>query len=326
MAIYRNKTHKIMKDQFKKDVEQGLSNFPKSIPSKYFYDKVGDDLFVQIMNMPEYYPTRAEFEIFKDKHQEMISSIDVQEDTFFELIELGAGDGTKTKELLNALLKGGFDFEYLPIDISLSALESLESDLEQEFPSLQVRKKHGDYFGVLETLKENHHPKVILFLGSNIGNLSDEQSASFIYQIGANLKAGDKLILGVDLIKSEKLVIPAYDDPHGITSAFNLNLLSRINNELGGNFDLSTFEHAPEYTSIEGIARSFLVSLVAQEIPITGIGKSFKFEKGEKMQTEISRKYNDQILDKILCKTDFKIVNKLTDSQGYFADYILNRF
>lgn len=315
-----------MKDQFKKDVEQGLSTLPKSIPSKYFYDKVGDALFVQIMNMPEYYPTRAEFEIFKDKHQDLIRSIDVKPDTFFELIELGAGDGTKTKELLNALLNGGFDFEYVPIDISLSALESLEYDLKQEFPGLKVRKKHGDYFGVLETLKENHHPKVILFLGSNIGNLSDEQSGEFIYQIGANLTAGDKLILGVDLIKSEKLVIPAYNDPHGITSAFNLNLLSRINNELGGDFDLSTFEHAPEYTSTEGIARSYLVSLVSQEIPISGIGKSFKFEKGEKMQTEISRKYNDEILDNILNKTDFKIIAKLTDSQKYFADYILNRF
>ncbi len=315
-----------MKDQFKKDVEQGLSKLPKSIPSKYFYDKVGDDLFVQIMNMPEYYPTRAEFEIFKDRHQEMIESIEVKPDTFFDLIELGAGDGTKTKELLSALLGGGFDFDYVPIDISLSALESLESNLEQEFPTLQVRKKHGDYFGVLETLKENHHPKVILFLGSNIGNLSDEQSADFIYQIGANLKAGDKLILGVDLIKSEKLVIPAYDDPHGITSAFNLNLLSRINNELGGDFDLSNFQHAAEYTFNEGIARSYLVSLVPQEIPISDIGKSFKFEKGEKMQTEISRKYNDEILDNILNKTDFKIIAKLTDSQEYFADYILNRF
>jgi L-histidine N-alpha-methyltransferase len=315
-----------MKDQFKKDVEQGLNKLPKSIPSKYFYDKVGDALFVQIMNMPEYYPTRAEFEIFKDRHQEMIESIEVKPDTFFDLIELGAGDGTKTKELLSALLSGGFDFEYVPIDISLSALESLESNLEQEFPTLRVRKKHGDYFGVLETLKENHHPKVILFLGSNIGNLSDEQSAEFIYQIGANLKAGDKLILGVDLIKSEKLVIPAYDDPHGITSAFNLNLLSRINNELGGDFDLSNFQHVPEYTFDEGIARSYLVSLVAQEIPISSLGKSFKFEKGEKMQTEISRKYNDKILDNILNKTDFKIIAKLTDSQKYFADYILNRF
>ncbi len=315
-----------MINQFKKDVEQGLSKTHKSIPSKYFYDKVGDALFVQIMNMPEYYPTRAEFEIFKDKCHKMIESIGVKPDTFFDLIELGAGDGTKTKELLYALLKGGFNFDYVPIDISLSALESLESDLGQEFPELKVRKKHGDYFGVLETLKENHHPKVILFLGSNIGNLTDEQSAEFIYQIGANLKAGDKLILGVDLIKSEKLVIPAYNDPHGITSAFNLNLLSRINKELGGDFDLSTFQHAPEYTSNEGIARSYLVSLVSQEIPISGIGKSFKFEKGEKMQTEISRKYNDEILDNILNKTDFKIVAKLTDSQVYFADYILNRF
>lgn len=315
-----------MKEQFKKDVEKGLSNSPKSIPSKYFYDKVGDDLFVQIMNMPEYYPTRAEFEIFKDRHLDMIESINLNPDTFFELIELGAGDGIKTKQLLSALLDQKFDFEYLPIDISLSALESLESDLKQEFPSLKVRKKHGDYFGVLETLKENHHPKVILFLGSNIGNLSDEQSTDFIYQIGANLKKDDKLILGVDLIKSEKLVMPAYNDPHGITKAFNLNLLSRINNELGGDFDLSTFKHAPEYTYDEGIAKSYLVSLVAQEIPIGDIGKSFKFEKGEKVQTEISRKYNDQILNKILAKTDFKIVSKLTDSRGYFADYILNRF
>ena len=150
-------------------------------------------------------------------------------------------------------------------------------------------------------------------------------SAKFIYQIGSNLKPGDHLILGVDLIKSEKLVIPAYDDPQGITRDFNLNLLSRMNNELGGNFDLSTFEHEAEYTSDEGIARSFLVSRIAQEIPIESIGKSFLFEKGERIQTEISRKYNDEILTRILEKTDFKIVNKLTDSREYFADYVLHR-
>ena len=131
---------------------------------------------------------------------------------------------------------------------------------------------------------------------------------------------------GPECIKSEELVIPAYDDPKGITRDFNLNLLSRMNNELGGHFDLSTFEHTAEYTSEEGVARSFLVSRVAQEIPIESIGKSFKFEKGERMQTEISRKYNDEILDQILKKTDFKIIHKLTDSRGYFADYILNRF
>lgn len=315
-----------MIEQFKRDVANGLAKKPKSLPSKYFYDKIGDALFVKIMNMPEYYPTKAEFEIFKSQGQEMIESMGLKPDSFFELIELGAGDGTKTKELLRVLLDSKFDFEYLPIDISSTSLDHLESNLSHEFPALKVRKKHGDYFNVLETLKENHHPKVILFLGSNIGNLTDEMSAEFIYQIGSNLKPGDKLILGVDLIKSEELVIPAYDDPKGITRDFNLNLLSRMNNELGGSFDLSTFQHTAEYTSEEGVARSFLVSRVAQEIPIKSIGKSFKFEKGERMQTEISRKYNDKILDQILKKTDFKIIRKLTDSQGYFADYILNRF
>ncbi|MGI9531499.1 L-histidine N(alpha)-methyltransferase [Lutimonas sp.] len=315
-----------MNDQFKKDVELGLSQVPKSIPSKYFYDKTGDALFVEIMNMPEYYPTRAEFEIFQKQHRAIIQAMEVNTNTMFDLIELGAGDGTKTKELLRALLYGSYDFNYVPIDISQSALDSLGADLKNEFPSLKVRKQQGDYFGVLKTLKENNHPKVILFLGSNIGNLSDEQSASFIYQIGAHLKTGDKLILGVDLIKSEALVKPAYNDPHGITKAFNLNLLSRINNELGGDFDLSTFHHAPEYTIEEGIAKSYLVSLIDQEIPINEIGKTFSFEKGEKLQTEISRKYNDEILDKILDKTDFEIRAKLTDSQNYFADYILHRF
>lgn len=314
-----------MIEQFKKDIEEGLEKTPKNLPSKYFYDKAGDALFVKIMNMPEYYPTKAEFEIFEHKSQEMIRSMALKPDSFFELIELGAGDGTKTKKLLNTLIKGKFDFEYLPIDISSTSLDHLESNLKQEFPALQVRKKHGDYFNVLETLKENQHPKVILFLGSNIGNLSDEKSAIFIEQIGANLKPGDQLILGVDLIKSENLVIPAYDDPHGITRDFNLNLLTRINTELGGNFDLSSFEHSAEYTSKEGIARSFLMSRINQDIRIESINKSFKFKKGEKMQTEMSRKYNDEILRNILKKTDFEISNKLTDRKGYFADYILHR-
>lgn len=315
-----------MKEQFKIDVDQGLSNNPKTLPSKYFYDAVGDALFVKIMNMPEYYPTRAELEIFKNKSMEFVNSLGFAPDQYFELIELGAGDGTKTKELIRVLLRHQYNFDYLPIDISSSVLNHLENKLKEEFPELSVEPKHGDYFGVLETLKESHHPKVILFLGSNIGNMTDEQAADFIYKIGANLEKGDKLILGVDLIKSEKLVLPAYDDPHGITKDFNLNLLNRINKELGGSFDLSTFKHEPEYTSEEGIARSFLVSNINQEIAISSIGKSFRFEKGERMQTEISRKYNDDILSSILKSTDFEIVNRLIDTKGYFADYVLNRF
>jgi len=315
-----------MIEQFKKDVDQGLSNKPKTLPSKYFYDANGDALFIKIMNMPEYYPTRAELEIFKNKSMEFVDALGFAPDQYFELIELGAGDGTKTKELLHVLLKAQYTFDYIPIDISSTALNDLGEKLKEEFPGLSVKKKHGDYFGVLETLKESHHPKVILFLGSNIGNLTDDRATDFIYKIGENLDKGDKLILGVDLIKSEELVLPAYNDPQGITKDFNLNLLSRINRELGGSFDLSTFEHQPEYTSKDGIARSFLVSNISQKIRISSIGKSFKFEKGERMQTEISRKYNDDILHKILKNTDFEIVNRLTDSKGYFADYVLNRY
>ncbi|MCA0933346.1 L-histidine N(alpha)-methyltransferase [Lutimonas saemankumensis] len=314
-----------MIEQFKKDVVEGLGQKPKSIPSKYFYDALGDALFIKIMNMPEYYPTRAELEIFKEKSVEIIKALSMKKDVFFELIELGAGDGTKTKYLLQSLLQEGYDFSYLPIDISATALNDLEAKLGCEFPQLDVRKKHGDYFNVLETLKTNNHPKVILFLGSNIGNLTDENSTKFIYQIGANLKPYDKLILGVDLIKSEDLVRPAYDDPHGITKEFNLNLLRRINKELGGHFDISAFDHAPEYYMHEGIARSYLVSNRAQEIRIESLDRSFSFEKGERIQTEISRKYDDKIMKKILNETDFKIVAKLTDKNRYFADYVLSR-
>ena len=228
-------------------------------------------------------------------------------------------------QLLQKLLQQGYDFSYLPIDISSTALRDLEIKLENEFPTLDVRKKHGDYFNVLETLRTNNHPKVILFLGSNIGNLTDENSSKFIYQIGANLKTHDKLILGVDLIKSEDLVRPAYDDPQGITKDFNLNLLKRINKELGGQFDLSTFDHVPEYYMHEGVARSYLVSNRDQEIRIESLDRSFSFEKGERIQTEISRKYDDRIMKNILKETDFRIVDKLTDKNGYFADYILSR-
>lgn len=314
-----------MIEQFKKDVVQGLGRSQKSIPSKYFYDALGDALFIKIMKMPEYYPTRAELEIFSEKSEEMIQSLSLKKEVYFELIELGAGDGTKTKQLLHQLLNHGFNFSYLPIDISSTALQDLELNLKDEFPTLDVRKKHGDYFNVLETLKSNNHPKVILFLGSNIGNLTDENSAKFIYQIGSNLKPNDKLVLGVDLIKSEDLVRPAYDDPHGITREFNLNLLKRINKELGGQFDISTFDHVPEYYMNEGVARSYLVSNKDQDIRIESLGRSFSFEKGERIQTEISRKYNDKILKNILMETDFNIVSKLTDQKGYFADYILNR-
>ena len=314
-----------MKEQFNIDVDQGLSSSPKTLPSKYFYDEKGDELFVQIMNMPEYYVTRAEYEIFNEQNNQLITALDLNPNNYFELIELGPGDGTKTKELLKTLNKRNFDFDYFPIDISQNALNQLERSLRKELPDVSVKTKHGDYFDMLESLKDTKPLKIVLFLGSNIGNMTDAEAAEFIYKLGANLKFGDKLLLGVDLIKSATIVGPAYDDAEGITKMFNLNLLDRINNELDGNFKIENFIHKPEYSEEDGVARSFIESIKDQTVKINGNVHTYTFEKGEKIQTEISRKYNDEIIKTIIKDTDFQISGKLTDSKNYFCDYILRR-
>ena len=310
---------------FKKDVETGLSENPKTLPSKYFYNKKGDALFVEIMNMPEYYLTRSELDIFQNKTQELIAAFGIQPDHYFELIELGAGDGSKTKELLKDLDDQHFKFDYFPIDISENALDLLEKDLKETLPNVSVRKQEGDYFNVLTSLKESKKPKVILFLGSNIGNMEDDVAAAFMYNLSQNLQQGDKLLLGVDLIKSKDIVLPAYHDPKGITAKFNLNLLQRINDELDGNFNLDQFEHQPEYDEAEGIAKSYIVSTVEQKVQIKTMQKTFEFAAGEKIHTEISRKYNDEIVKKVIANTSLTFTNKILDSKAYFADYILEK-
>ncbi len=314
-----------MLDQFSADVDAGLSRASKSLPSKYFYDARGDELFMQIMELPEYYLTRAELEIFTEQTEQMMAALGVMTDQPFELIELGAGDGTKTSNLLSALLEQGHHFDYLPVDISRNVLDHLQTSLESELPDLTVQPQHGDYFQILERLHQKEFPKVVLFLGSNMGNLTDKQANRFIYQLGANLDPGDKLLLGVDRIKPAEVVLPAYDDSLGVTREFNLNLLRRINTELGGGFDLEAFDHCPEYSEHEGVARSYLVSLANQEVHIESTGRSYVFCEGEKILTEISRKYNDQILQDILLDTDFEIIEVLTDSNNLFADYVIER-
>lgn len=314
-----------MIDIFKKEIKQGLESNPKTLPSKYFYNKKGDALFVEIMNLPEYYLTRSELDIFQNKTQELISALQLNVNTHFELIELGAGDGLKTKKLLSTLNKQNYKFDYLPIDISLNALNLLKKDLLETLPDVSVKTQQGDYFEILASLKQSNKPKVILFLGSNIGNMNDEKAEQFIYNLGANLKPGDKLLLGVDLIKSKDIVLPAYNDEKGITAQFNLNLLERINQELDGDFNLNKFKHQPEYNEAQGIAKSFIVSTANQTVNIKAIGASYNFEAGEKIHTEISRKYNDALIKNIISNTDFTLDTKILDSKKYFADYILTR-
>ncbi|QDP85325.1 L-histidine N(alpha)-methyltransferase [Chryseobacterium sp. SNU WT5] len=326
MANNRHKISKMTKnDAFLKDVNDGLSQNPKYISSHYFYDKAGDELFQKIMEMPEYYLTNSELEIFKEQSMEIIESFNIDKNQKFELIELGSGDGKKTQHLLRALLSQNYQFKYIPVDISTNSLEVITKNLENHFPTINIEPQQGDYFQVLDRLFTSNHPKIILFIGSNLGNMEDEVAKRFLSKISQNLKTNEKLLLGLDLIKSKEVVLPAYNDPAGITSSFNLNLLKRINTELGADFDLENFEHAPEYTEEEGIAKSFLKSRKRQSVYIKDLDQSFEFRENERIHTEVSRKYDDEVLKKLLLKSDLEISEKFLDSKNYFADYILTK-
>lgn len=312
-------------DTFLKDVKKGLSESPKFMSSQYFYDSIGDHLFQRIMAMPEYYLTDAELEIFSEQSTDIIKSFAVNKDEEFELIELGAGDGKKTQHLLKTLLDEGYNFNYIPVDISQNSIEFITESLENLFPELNIEGKQGDYFAVLDELFQSEKPKIILFIGSNLGNMQDNVAADFLARVANNLKVNEKLLLGVDLIKSKDIVLPAYNDAAGITRDFNLNLLNRINNELDADFDLENFEHAPEYTEEEGIAKSFLRSKIKQTVTIKDLNESFNFEEGETIHTEISRKYSDEILTGLIKNSNLEVTEKFVDSKNYFADYILTK-
>lgn len=322
MAVHRYKTSKIeqMNKEFARDIEKGLSSKPKYLPSKYFYDEIGDEIFVKIMNMPEYYLTNSEFEILSEQAHDIINSWDVSGKTF-ELYELGAGDGTKTIELLKAL-KNGFDFVYKPIDISENAIKNLETRLGLELPWLSTEGIVGEYFDILDTMK-SETMKVVLFLGSNIGNLLDDRSSFFIQSLASSLNSGDKVLLGVDRKKSKSVILPAYNDAQGYSSQFNLNLLTRINKVFGANFNTAKFLHRPKYDEIEGIAYSYLESVEDQLIDIPLLEMNVHFKKGEQIHTEISRKYDDEVIKEIIRNSGFSMRSVFSDKKIYFSDYLL---
>lgn len=307
--------------QFAEEVKEGLTAPQKRLSSKWFYDEIGDDLFIKIMNMPEYYLTNAEFEIFSEKANELIEAFGVK-DQYFELIELGAGDGTKTIELLRALQ--GKDFVYRPIDISINAIDKITQRIKNELPIVRVEGAQGEYFAALKTLK-SEHPKVILFMGSNLGNMLDAQANQFLKALSEVMNTGDKLLLGLDLKKKEEIVLPAYNDAQGFTAAFNLNLLDRINKELDADFNREAFDHKPQYDEQTGLAKSYLMSSVAQDVNIKAIGATIHFEEGETIFMEISRKYDEHAIREISANTRLNLISQLFDSKKWFSDFIFEK-
>ncbi|HQU85123.1 MAG TPA: L-histidine N(alpha)-methyltransferase [Pyrinomonadaceae bacterium] len=307
-------------DTFAEDILKGLSSQPKFLSSKYFYDDEGSRLFQKIMELPEYYLTRSEFEIFQTKRAEIFEAF-TQNSAEFDLIELGAGDGTKTAVLIDYFLKQNVDFTYSPIDISQEAVDILTEKFKTEFPDLNMNAKVGDYFRILETLKaESKRPKILMFLGSNIGNFSREDSISFFKNLRDVMNENDLLFTGFDLQKDPHVILAAYDDAQGVTAKFNINLLRRINRELGANFDLEKFSHYAIYRPNECAARSFLISREEQDISIKTLNKTFHFKAWEPIFMEISQKYSLEIIENFAETSGFEISENFFDSRKYFVD------
>lgn len=318
------KTKIQFKNSFEEEVYEGLTAFPKYLSSKYFYDKKGDKLFQQIMNLPEYYLTHCEFTII-DTYKKNLAKI-FQADSGFDLIELGAGDGKKTKLLLEQLIQEKQDFTYLPIDISPDVLDELKEDINNKWPSLDIQPKQGTYFKVLKELAAfNKRKKVILVLGSNIGNLEHPKAVEFLKNIQQSMHQDDLLFMGFDQKKDPQTILNAYNDSAGVTAAFNKNLLDRINYELKANFDTDKFLHWPTYDPETGTTKSFLVSTVAQTVNINALELDINFEQWESIHTEISQKYDDSIVNWLATEAGLVVTQDFIDDKGYFKNYIFKK-
>jgi len=320
MQAELNPAEKKKSSQFYHDVITGLSAQPKYLNSKYFYDAVGDKLFQDLMNCDEYYPTNCELEIFSEKTAEICRAIIADGDAF-DLIELGAGDATKSAYLLGYLLENKVDFTYLPIDISDNVISYLNITLPVTLPGIKIKGLNGEYFDMMEKAAAvSNKRKVVMFLGSNIGNLNYEDAVGFCRNMRGHLSQGDMLLIGFDLKKNPKTVLAAYNDKEGITKRFNLNLLERINRELGGNFDVTKFEHYPTYDPESGACKSYLVSICDQEVNIGS--QTIRFLKDEYIFMEISQKFSIGQTDEMANRSGFKPVDHFFDSRKWFTDAI----
>lgn len=307
-------------ETFAYDVKKGLSAMPKYLPSKYFYDEAGDRLFQQIMELEEYYLTRSEFQII-NKHKQDLLQLFQNGSAEFNLIEFGAGDGLKSKILLEYFYHSDTAFRYVPIDISTNILTELVEDIASQYQGLKIDAKPRDYFEALHDMNQHSQiRKVILFLGSNIGNFQWEEASVFLHRLSQNMLADDLLLIGFDLKKNPEIILNAYNDRKNVTRDFNLNLLNRINHELGGNFMIDYFKHYPVYDPETGKAKSYLISTKEQEVYIEALKESFHFKAWEPVFMEISQKYDLKDIEDLANKSGFEVTENFFDQNGWFVD------
>ncbi|MGW6787800.1 L-histidine N(alpha)-methyltransferase [Streptomyces chartreusis] len=292
------------------DVLKGLTGTPKTLPPKWFYDAQGSELFEKITELPEYYPTRAEREILVDRAGEIAAATGAR-----TLVELGSGSSEKTRFLLDALT--GLH-TYVPVDVSESALTQAGQALIEERPGLDVHALIADFTGGM-ALPDTPGPRLVAFLGGTIGNLLPAERAGFLASVRALLSPGDALLLGTDLVKDERVLVEAYDDAAGVTAAFNKNVLTVIDRELGADFDPGAFEHVAVWDRDNEWIEMRLRSRTAQTVKVPALDLAVHFAAGEEMRTEVSAKFRRDGVRAELSAAGLELAHWWTDGQGRFA-------
>jgi L-histidine Nalpha-methyltransferase len=319
----RLRVHRLVaeaRNDFAEDVRRGLTAEKKSLPPKYFYDELGSRLFEAICLLPEYYLTRAESEIFARRAGEIAGA--AARGTAVTLFELGSGSATKTRRVVEALLRRQPRLTYVPVDISPAALEESALSLLRDYPALSVSAYAADYDAALPRIRESLDADtraLVLFLGSNIGNFDRAEARDFLRRVRGVLRAGDRLLVGADLKKDPAALEAAYDDALGVTAAFNLNLLARINRELDADFDVRAFRHVAVYDEREGRVEMHLESERAQRVRIRALSLDLNFRDGERVHTENSYKYDLAGLSALAAETGFECEQTWLDAGEQFS-------
>ena len=307
-------------DELAVEVGRGLRSRPKRIPCRFFYDAAGSRIFEEICELPEYYLTRAEDEILASRAAEIAALVPAGS----ELVELGSGSARKTSRLIRAMLQRSGSLRYVPIDISCSALEVSADRLLETHPGLSIRAIAAEYEEGLDVLGHIAAPaRLVLFLGSNVGNLDRSTAAEFLRRIARRLSPTDRLVLGVDLRKSKDVLERAYDDARGVTARFNRNLLVRLNAELGGDFDAESFRHVAFYLEDEGRIEMHLESPSTSRVRIARLGMDLELAAGERIHTEDSYKYSPAEIEALAAAAGLSVLESWSDRERRFRVNVL---
>lgn len=308
-----------MSVRLSEEVARGLLRPDKTLPSWMFYDEEGSRLYEEITELPEYYPTRTERTIFEQQADDIVAAAEAGSGETLHVVELGSGTATKSQVLLQAILRRQRRCWFMPIDVSGSALDVAVERIGAEEPRVELRPLQAHHEQAWPVIRSLPTRKIVMFIGSSIGNYEDEDAIALLRGVSDSLQPGEVLLLGTDLRKSADELVPAYDDAQGVTAAFNKNLLARINRELGADFDLDRFRHVAVWNPEASRVEMHLESLCDQAVHLGGLDEVVRFRRGERIHTESSKKYDTAMVDGLLQAADLDLETTFYDPDRRFA-------